>query len=184
MTPAAIAALLIDSADDITSVWGSGPMKRVNALNAVRAVLPPPSSQAVYVADHDAENTGAAPGRVVAIEIDPLTGLRLAPADDKVIALKLLRDGITSTFTNPTAMAVSPSGEKAYVVVTSTDPALGDGVLEIGTLSREVRDFIPFSGAQLARGRVRPTRRQYSFRPTGRAWCFRAMAACSTPRRA
>ena len=46
--PAQIAALLIESGDDITAAWGSGAMTRLNALNAVRAVLPPSASQSVY----------------------------------------------------------------------------------------------------------------------------------------
>ncbi len=152
LTADALVNLIVDSGDDISATWGSGPMRRINALNAVRAVLPPSASQAVYVADHDAINDDGTVGRVVAIEIDPLTGQRRLPADHKVIPLRLTRGAATYTFQNPTSTAVSPGGESAWVVVKSTNPTLGDGVLEIGTATREVRTFIPFSGASLGGG--------------------------------
>ncbi len=155
LTPAELGAILVDAADDISQTWGAGPMRRLNALNAVRTLLPPSPSQAVYVADDDADNGALPPGRVVAVDIDPMTGDRLGPTD-RVIPLTLSRAGVTWTFTNPSSMAITPDGEKAYVVVSSTVPAIGDGVLEIGTRGGEPRDFIAFSGARLDSGPTAP----------------------------
>ncbi|MGE5243270.1 MAG: S8 family serine peptidase [Betaproteobacteria bacterium] len=151
LTAAFIRDLLVSSADDISATWGAGPMRRLDALNAVRAVLPPSGTQMIYVADQDAVNdNGLPPGRIIGIDVDPKTGQPILPPNHKVIPLTFTKNGITFTGARPTALAISPSGEKFYAVVRSVAPDLGDGVLVVNTLSNEAEDFIPFSGVAFA----------------------------------
>lgn len=143
IAPDQLRALLLDTADDITSTWDPGPMRRVNALAAVRALLPPSDTQTIYVADQDAGGTGS----LVAMEIDPLTGLKLAPASDRVIPLETSVGLLAVSGIRPTGIAISPVGDRAYVVVSTTG---GRGLMRINTSSQRAEGFLPLPAAPSA----------------------------------
>ena len=151
--------LLVDSALDISEKWDPGPMRRIDALAAVRFLLVPPTNQTVMVADREAPAAGGGTGHVVTMEIDPLTGQRPSPPRDRIVPLTLLRNGTQQRFVTPGSMAADPAGRWTYVVVTSTDASLGDGIAVINTQRHTVDDFIAFSGAALGRERARLARR-------------------------
>ena len=153
LTPDLLRTLLVDSGDDITATWGTGQsIRRLNALNAVRLLLPSSAAQMIYVADQSADNGGTAlPGRIVGIDIDPLTGLRPTPPNpDVVIPLTFTKTTADGTFafagSQPTSLAIEPGGERLFAVVKG-GAALGDGLLVVNTHSNTAVDFIPFSGS-------------------------------------
>jgi len=141
-TPADVKTTIVSTADDIDTSWRSNTrvssdapkMRRVNALAAVRAILPAPDAPRVFVADERAAT-------LIGLSIDPLTGeRRLDP--DTVINLTL--NGIVGV---PKAMVFSPTGDIVYVVVATRD-AFGDGVMIVNTARRRVERFLAFSGAE------------------------------------
>ena len=90
---------------------------------------------------------------MIAIEIDPGAGLRRPGTPDGVIELARVFsiDGVQTllTFTSPTAVAMSPSGDRAYVIASTT---LGsganlvplDGLVIIDPLFLRVAGFVAF----------------------------------------
>jgi len=154
-TPVQLKALLIETGDDITEDWRQSdrlrtvPIRRLNALNAVLRVLGPATPQPVFIADQEGQiegEPGLLPGKLVAIEVDPLTGQRVGLVD-RTIPLAIGPVGARTFFgTAPTAVAVSPLGNELYVVCESFSPALGHGVLVVSTASLTPQAFIAFSG--------------------------------------
>jgi len=150
-TPLELKQILVNTADDISATWEDpvrspgNPMKRLNALSAVLAVLPPAQRQVIYVADQEVENSNSAPGRLLALDVDPLTGRVQTTAN--VIPLTVTQGNATLHGTKPTAILVSPAGDEAYAVVEDASGALGDGLLVINTYTLQVVNFLPLSGA-------------------------------------
>ncbi|HEY2431353.1 MAG TPA: S8 family serine peptidase, partial [Vicinamibacterales bacterium] len=146
LSPSDLRSLLVNTSDDLGLQWQPGPMGQIDALGAVRAVLPTTQHEAVYVADRDR-------GVVVALEIDPLTGKPRIPAvPDRVIPLTLTKQGVALEAINPLGVAMSPAGEQIYVLVRALSPNdLGDGIMIISTQSERAIDFIPLSGATFPR---------------------------------
>src|SRR5262249_49185230 len=113
----------------------------------------------IYVADQEAVNQNAPPGRIVAINMDPTTGKQIEPPDQRVIPLTFHRlvfdDTLTTSQTidfkgtSPTSTAISPAGDRLSVLVKSVTPALGDGVLIVDTEANRAVSFVPLSGAPL-----------------------------------
>jgi PKD repeat protein len=147
LTPDVLRNLLVDSADDISAPWDAGNMRRLNALNAVRALLPPSGNQMIYVADQNAPSPGGGTGIIVGIDVDPFNGQPILPSHHVQIPLRFTKGGVQFEGTRPTSLAMAPAGQKLYAVVRSVQPQLGDGVLVVNTLSNEAEDFIPLSGA-------------------------------------
>ena len=172
-TPASIKDILVRTADDITERWDTPApdgtperMRRVNALAAVREILPSVRTQRMLISD-DSPNAGE-PGRVIAIEIDPATGLRRPGTPDGVIELAraFSIDGVQTllTFTSPTAVAMSPSGDRAYVIASTTlgsgaNAVRLDGLVIIDPLFLRVAGFVAFltpDGIPIHAGTTRP----------------------------
>ena len=147
--------MLVDSAADISEKWDPGTMRRLNALAAVRYVIPSPTHQSVFVADAEAPTPGGA-GHIVAIGINPLTGDRPTPPVNRVIPLSFDRGGVTYRFTSPRSIAMDPAGTWAYAVVSSADGTIGDGIAFINTRAYVVEDFVAFSGALLSQSSTTP----------------------------
>ncbi len=148
LSPDVLRSLLVDSGTDITARFSSAgqPMRRLNALNAVRVILDASAPQMIYVSDQQA-GTAEPFGRVIGIDVDPLTGKRPTPPNpDVVIPLTFTAQGQTFQGTKPTAMIASPLGDRLFVVVNG-GTSLGDGLLVINTRSNRAVDFIAFSGA-------------------------------------
>ena len=148
LTPDFIRSLLVDTSDDITGRWDDGPMRRVNALTAVSSLLRPLQPQMTYVADQDAVGASGAVGRIVAIDVDPLTGQRrLTSPVDTEIPLMLTQGAATLEARRPTSLAISPAGDLFAAVVETVSPAMGHGVMLFGTRSQRATGFVAFSGA-------------------------------------
>lgn len=148
LPPDVLRSLLVDSGTDITERFSESrqPMRRLNALNAVRVILDASAPQMIYVSDQEA-GSGELRGRVIGIDVDPLTGKRPTPPNpDVVVPLAFTSRGQAFQGTKPTAAIVSPLGERLFVVVDG-GASLGDGLLVINTRSNRATDFIAFSGA-------------------------------------
>jgi PKD repeat protein len=137
--PETLRQILIDSGDDISLSWsGNDQMRRLNALAAVRAVVPGLSKQRIYVSDNEAPNGGA----VILLDIDPLTGALVNSQLDN----RVLRASSIGVSVKPSSAVASPAGDRLFVLGHSNPgDAVGDGLLIINTLTDEIEKFIPFS---------------------------------------
>ena len=151
-TPTRLRDLLLLTADDISSTWDRGNMLRLNVLDAVLAVLNAPAGQSVYVADRTLAAQAPAgavsslgDGSLVAIEVDPLDGSRLA-STDRVLSLALQRGQTRFQGRQPLAIAVSPLGQEMAVLVESGTPDFGAGLVFVDTKSFQAVDFLPLNG--------------------------------------
>ncbi|MBI3860213.1 MAG: S8 family serine peptidase, partial [Thaumarchaeota archaeon] len=146
-SPAALRKILVDTGTRLSrDQWDdnlrSEPMPKLDALSAVRAVLPPlPNTQTVFVADHDLN-------QVVPLAVDPLTGQNTAGVN---IPIPLERKGENPVSgTGPVAIAASPAatvgGNGIYVVVENS--TAGPGVMRIDPISLKVDSFIAFPPGQ------------------------------------
>lgn len=141
-TPDRLRSLLIATADNISSTWNPGNMRRLNALSAVRAVLGAPRAQKVYVTDDDE----TARGFVVGIEINPLTGERNPSiADDTRLPLSWTTGGQTIRLLRPSTAVNAAASDRMFVAV-ETDGFLGDGIAVINTQALKVISFVPLNG--------------------------------------
>lgn len=141
--PSRLKQLLVQTADDITGVWDPGRpslrMRRVNALTAVRAVLPRAEQTRIFVSDSEADD-GA--GALVALVVDPITGT-ISSGGARRVDLSLAADA-SAVFTAPSTVVLSPRHELGYVWV--KDAAGVAGLLEFSTISLRAQDFIPVQG--------------------------------------
>ncbi len=175
------------TARGISSAWNYnripfrfGSMVHLDALKAVRTLLPVAQTQPVYVANQGfgAQNT---PGEIIALEIDPMTGQRLTGAGpDSVIALSFTISGTAFNGRNPTSMAMAPQGDYLYVALSSTNASLGDGLLVINPFNHAAEDFIPLSGAAFPPDPVVPVPRLSGFQEREPAWLSRETDGCCT----
>ncbi len=141
--PPTLKATLVDTADDISSTWQTAsnePMWRVNALAAVREVLPSVTQQRIFVTDHP---EGASTGSVVALNVDPLTGAVSGTA--AVIPLEYSRDSSTVRGSRPTAIVTPSPGDWAFVLAQTDQPG-GDGLFVVNTTAMTIENFIPLNG--------------------------------------
>ncbi len=136
--------LLLRSAEDISATWTPSPMKRLNALAAVRLLVPIEELERVYIADQEGPNGRLMPGRIVALDVDPIS---TAQGLAEEIDLSLATPAGSWLGGRPTMLALSPDGSELWALVESAAPALGDGLLVIRTDTRERLAFIPLSGA-------------------------------------
>jgi hypothetical protein len=149
LTQAKLREYLVNTADDITQRWDAttvvnGAVQRIgrlNALAAVRKVLAPPATQAVYVSD--SAIVGGPGGSLVTLNIDPLTGTRTTPEDVSTI-LELP----WSSFGRPRRSVASSTNDRLYVIADGP-PALRHGVVVFNTHTGRAEDFIPFSGTDV-----------------------------------
>jgi hypothetical protein len=163
LSPQFLRDKLVSAGDDITALWTpydqfrTKPMHRLNALTAALSLLPATTREPVYIVDQEGTDrrvaTGALvtlpPGAVIASERDPFSGA--GRGNDRIIPLQVdLPYALRLTATLPSAIAISPRGDEAYVVVKPSPSAgvrnPGDGVLVINTHSGSPVNFIPFSG--------------------------------------
>jgi hypothetical protein len=149
--PGRLRQLLVDSGDDISDLDGSWdpragqpgalpepPMKRLNALAAVRAILPASSGERIYVTDEGKNSAGA--GHVIGIDVNPLTGDIAADTADAIADL-VAHDsaGNAITFDRPSTIAIAPTGDRAYVI--ARGPAsIGDALFALDTRDLHVED--------------------------------------------
>src|SRR5262249_4536320 len=90
LKPSELKSMLKSSARRITGHdWGSAGMLHLDGDAAIRRLIPAPLVQPVYIANQ-ADASGSAPGVIVAIELNPMTGRRApdAPIVDTVIPLQ------------------------------------------------------------------------------------------------
>ncbi len=91
-------------------------MRRLNALAAVRRLMPTFQNQPVYIVDQDAN-------ALIAIEIDPMTGATGAPLlPDRAIPLTLTKEGASFAGHSPRSLAISPAGDLLYTLVSALQP--------------------------------------------------------------
>ena len=119
-------------------------MRRLNALAAVRSLLPDTGRPNIYIADFDAN-------QIFAMAVDPLTGnadsTKTKQIDLNLTQLDLNTGAIDSiSGEHPTSLAVSPTSDHLYGVIHTSN--YGDGVLIINTQSLKTEGFIPFSGVE------------------------------------
>jgi PKD repeat protein len=141
--PAELKRAIVDTADDVSATWRTAtnePMGRVNALAAVRRVLPSVTKQRIYITD---QHEGSVIGHVTAVNVDPLNGELTGTSVE--IPLQYTANGVTVTGQRPTAVVVSVAGEQALVLAATNLPG-GDGLFTINTKSDLVDGFIPLSG--------------------------------------
>jgi DNA-binding beta-propeller fold protein YncE len=100
-------------------------------------VLDPGGDQPVYVADQDAPDASGFPGKLLAIDVDPLTGRRVSALATE-IPLTVTVGGTAINGRRPTAVAVSPAGRRLYVVTETDDPAT-DALFVVDTEARPFR---------------------------------------------
>ena len=141
--------ILNETKDSIIGVWQPGVMFRLNALAAVRTVLPAATSQKVFITDSRA----AVVGGLVGIEIDPTTGRRPANAPpDHIVPVTQPGDSPAGL---PSTAVVAARTDRIYVVAVGLGNS-GDGIAVINTHSLLPEEFIPLSGADPATGVSQP----------------------------
>lgn len=146
--PPKVRQILIDTADDISSTWDPGDMRRLNLLSAVRAVLSAEDKQFIYVADREADDDptdGIPGGKIVGVDVDPMTGSPLPTAKESLTSF--IQGGRTFLGTRPGTVRVSPDGNYLWAIVEG-DAARGDGVLVLDTQALKPLDFVAFCGAR------------------------------------
>jgi hypothetical protein len=145
LAPINVRHKLVSTGKDISASWDDGPLARLDLLKAVRSMLPPPASQAVYIANQGESRFGGAAGVIVGLEIDPMTGRPFGTDSEFVIPLEFTAaNGEVFRGQTPYSMVVSPRGDYLYVVVSSQ--TYGDGILVVNTSTNKPETFIPFSG--------------------------------------
>jgi hypothetical protein len=142
LAPSDVKDILLRTATDISAQWG-GPMKRVNAFNAVLELLQSDSNETVLVADHDASIGGTGKGALVTVNVDSVTGQPVPGDATGAISLDIPEEGLVTR--KPRSIAVSPDGTTAFVYVESQ--SFGDGLLVVAMDGRRAFNFIPLSGA-------------------------------------
>ena len=142
LAPSDVKAILIRTATDISDQWG-GPMRRVNAYNAVVELLQADVSETVLIADHDAPIGGTGKGALVTVKVDSVTGQPVQNHPTDAISLDIPGLGLVAR--QPRSVAVSPDGNVAVVYVESL--MYGEGLVEIDMNGRTAFNFIPLSGA-------------------------------------
>ena len=141
--------ILNETKDSLIGVWQPGVMFRLNALAAVRAVLPAATSQKVFITDSRAANVGG----LVGIEIDPTTGRRPTNAPPDHIVPVTQPGDIPAGL--PSTAVVAARTDRIYVVAAGLGNS-GDGIAVINTHSLMPEEFIPLSGADPAIGGSQP----------------------------
>jgi hypothetical protein len=144
LVPSELRRILVETGDDITATWNTAngeQMRRINALAAVRRLLPTTSNQRIYVAEQQEDE---AAGRIVALSVDPLDGA-LVDGSAIVIPLTHTEGGSSVTGRNPFALTLPTPGDRLYALAQSDSPG-GDGVFVLSTSAPAVTKFIPLSG--------------------------------------
>ena len=148
LRPRQVKDILVGTGDDITDQWRTGdlsragPTHRLNVLRAVLAVLGARDINPVFVLDDLASNPAGGLGRVVAIDLDPLTG-DPDPVLQRLIELKADYFGVEVHGEQPIAIAVSPQGAEAYVLARESSATYGTGVFVVSTESLTATEFMP-----------------------------------------
>jgi len=143
LTPRKLKELLMETGDELAGVWKPGYVRRLNALAAVRRLLPLRPGHTVWVA-HTPSTGGPSRSVLVGFRADPLD-IDVDPVGVNEIPLIADRDGTRVEGTVVSTMKSSSVDGRLYVLSQTTSP-LGDGIFVVNTASERVEDFIPLSG--------------------------------------
>ena len=143
LTPSKLKEILMETGDELAGVWKPGYVRRLNALAAVRRLLPLRPAHKVWVA-HQPSTGGPSRSVLVSFTADPLD-IDVDPVGVNEIPLIAARDGTRVEGTVVSTMKSSSVDGRLYVLSQTTSP-LGDGIFVVNTASERIEDFIPLSG--------------------------------------
>ena len=143
LTPREIKRVLKESGDELQSVWTPGPARRLNALAAVRRLLPPRPAPRVWVA-HTPSNGTTSRTVIAGLTMDPVDG-DVTIANAAEVVLKASVNGTEIVANRIAVMKTSPVDGRIYVLA-ETDSSLGDGVFVVNPASQRVDCFVLLGG--------------------------------------